>query len=219
MRARTGAVVAAVVASLALLLAACVPDTPEPPDPADAASTEPDSAPSSSGKPPGASGAGPCGDPRVDLTQVAWEWPAGFTESTAYSQVVPLGTEQVYGTAVPDASELTLDVLAVVVYGDVPTQEPTAKQPDRITCAEQAAPTLDEIHAALDATVLEGPVETEVAGLPAVWEVLDQPGGYRYEAIWVPSGDQLLLLECQWEHSEDLIRDACDDLLASVRLP
>ena len=156
-----------------------------------------------------------CPKQERDLSTATWTWPEGFSEATGYQQVVNLG-EQIFGRyATP--GERGQDLLAVVLYGEVPRSDsPVA--PDLLDCLEETAAIVADLNAELAAEILDGPYEVLVDGLPALREELSQPGGYTYHVTWIPSGSQLLQVECQYEKYEELITNACDELLSSMEL-
>ncbi len=204
----------------ALALTACVPSAQrnEPGVASPSTSELPSVSSSPSGSAAGeGSGSGQlrCPKKERDLSSATWTWPVGFTEATGYQQAVSLGEQVFERYAIPGTRGQ--DVLAVVLYGDVPRSD-GPMPPDLLGCLQEAAAIVADLTAQLDATVLDGPYEVAVDGVPALREELSQPGGYTYHVTWIPSGAQLLQVSCQYEEYEELITQACDDLLASFDL-
>ena len=204
----------------AFMLTACVPtaESDEPDGPSSSqTSDQPSTTASPSGTAGGETGSGQlrCPKKERDLRGATWTWPVGFTEATGYQQAVSLGEQVFERYAIPGTRGQ--DVLAVVLYGDVPRSD-GPMPPDLLGCLQEAAAIVADLTAQLDATVLDGPYEVAVDGVPALREELSQPGGYTYHVTWIPSGAQLLQVSCQYEEYEELITQACDDLLASFDL-
>ena len=212
--------VAAVLAAAVLTLAGCTPrdDVPVPPVSTGTSEAGPDptGVPTATAAPSDGPAKTDCATD-LDLAGVTWTWPAGFSESSAFAQVVPLGEQVLARYAVPDGDR-GRDVLGVIVYDQVPAPDATV-DPDRITCRRAAAATIETINEALDVTVLAGPTDIELAGQPALREDVSQPGGFTYHAIWLVAGDQILHITCQYDEQPEVITAACDELLASVALP
>ncbi|ACQ80463.1 hypothetical protein Bcav_2212 [Beutenbergia cavernae DSM 12333] len=214
---RTAAVVGAFLALLALT--ACVPDDPT----GDPTSGGPGSASSSSDgqhrtpKPNQLCDTADKGEhdlPEVDFADVQWTVPSGFVSSSAYSEEFPLEGDYIGLYAGPDDGIDTLNALGIVVYPQLelgPLMDACSRISDEAIDARLA-----QYHEIAPSTVLEGPDRTEVAGLPAVMEVLELPD-YSWRTYWIFGRDQMMQVVCQWTDHRDRVEAACVDLVASIR--
>lgn len=169
-----------------------------------------------------------CGDPDgadpelqltdVELTDATWDMPEGFTETFLYSEDNPVEHIDSTWTAEPVQDPVQLDVLAVVVYGELDWGE-EADSCGRVPI-EAVERRLEGYAEQIGAQTLSDAQMTEMAGLPAIQQDI-QLDLYSYRGYWLFDVDQLMHVYCQWAPGGDqeTVLRGCEELVASVEVP
>lgn len=168
-----------------------------------------------------------CGDPSatdeepglmlapLNLTEASWATPPGFTETFAYYEDNPVENLVSMWVAEPESDPVDLDVVSVVTYDGLDWGD-LADRCGRVPVAaveERLAGYRDHIGA----EGLSEPEMTTLDGHPAIEQSL-RLEQYDYQGYWLFSEDQLLHLYCQWTGEQDVIEDACAELVGSLEV-
>ncbi len=197
---------------------------PEPPTPSEKGALEPDG--EGATLPPGLlecdserySDDGTLLLAELDLTAATWDTPSGFAEEDGYYEANPPADQISFWVAGPQPP-VPPSVIGVAVHGGVDWSgiaDPCARIP-----ADAVTDWLEEYHEGSDAVEMLTDVQAAQMGAQEAVSQVRRFSDRTSRATWLFSQEHVLVVYCQWGNDgdeEQLINEACDELLASVRV-
>jgi hypothetical protein len=146
--------------------------------------------------------------------KVTFDRPDGFAEAEGYHVAVPLYPNGVSRWVRPNVPADALDVIGVQSY--LLDHDVSGANADTLTRL------VDDYANQVQAKSVTTPVQSTVAGHPALTQSIVQPGAPRgnftYDATYVFAGPYLVQVMCQYDRARAAVVKACAQVLGSLQL-